>query len=125
MGIIYLVHPKGSYLRSIDKHKPLDRKKAPKCNNEDIKFGKHLGTFEALQSRYERLVGDVKIKKIVFVNDLNIETFENLLKKRFVDYIKNYRNKTNTTTREWMSGITFNEAEEIIREEYVKFEKKE
>tara|TARA_B100001057_G_C22031554_1_gene637418 strand:- start:49 stop:456 length:408 start_codon:yes stop_codon:yes gene_type:complete len=121
MGIIYLVHPKGIYLRSIDKHKPKDRKKAPECNNENIKFGKHLGTLGSLQSRYESLVGDVYIKKIVYLDDSNIRIFENQLKKRFYKFIKNYQNNTNTRTQEWMSGIKFEQAEEIIRDEFEKF----
>ena len=78
MGIIYLVHPNNCYLRSIDKHKPKDRKKAPDCNNENIKFGKHLGSLEALHSRYESLVGDVNIKKIIDINDNEIRSFERL-----------------------------------------------
>ena len=61
MGIIYLVKPNDSYLRSIDKLKPKDRKKAPECNNQNVKFGKHMGNMTSLRSRYESLVGNVNM----------------------------------------------------------------
>ena len=80
MGIIYLVKPNDSYLRSIDKLKPKDRKKAPECNNQNVKFGKHMGNMSSLHSRYESLVGNVNIKEIVSVDDDKIKNFED--KKR-------------------------------------------
>ena len=83
MGIIYLVKPNDSYLRSIDKLKPKDRKKAPECNNQNVKFGKHMGNMSSLHSRYESLVGNVNIKEIVRVDDDKIKNFEDRLKLCF------------------------------------------
>ena len=121
MGIIYLVKPNNSYLRSIDKLKPKDRKKAPECNNQNVKFGKHMGNMSSLHSRYESLVGNVNIKEIVRVDDDKIKNFEDRLKLCFSEFIRNYQEQTKTRTQEWMLGIDVITAEKIILEEYKKF----
>ena len=43
-----------------------------------------------------------------------------ILKKVFVQHIKQFQEESKTATREWMSGITFDEAKNIILEEHKK-----
>ena len=121
MGIIYLVQPIGNRVRSIDRLKPKDRKKPANCNNSNVKFGKHLSNYSDLKDRYERLVGDVDVRVVVNIPDNQIQEFENILKKVFVKHIKQFQEESKTVTREWMSGITFDEAKNIILEEHKKF----
>jgi hypothetical protein len=102
MGMIYLAQPQGIRIRSIDKLKPKDRKKPANCNNSNVKFGKHLSNFSDLKDRYERLVGDVDVKVIV-------------------KYIKKFQAESQTTTREWMSGISIDEAKQTILSEFEKY----
>ena len=113
MGIIYLVQPRGSRIRSIDRLKPKERKKPANCNNTNVKFGKHLSILSDLKDRYERLVGDVDVSVIVEIPDNQILEFESLLKKVFVKYIENFQEESQTSTREWMSGITIEDAKRI------------
>jgi len=121
MGVIYLVHPQGSKIRSIDRLKPKDRKKPANCNNSNIKFGKHLSDYSDLKNRYEKRVGNVYIKVVVELPDNQISNFESLLKKVFSKYIKNFQEESKTLTKEWMSGITLEEADKIILSEFDKF----
>jgi len=121
MGVIYLVHPRGSKIRSIDRLKPKDRKKPANCNNSNIKFGKHLSDYSDLKNRYEKRVGNVYIKVVVELPDNQISNFESLLKKVFSKYIKNFQEESKTLTKEWMSGITLEEAGKIILSEFDKF----
>ena len=121
MGIIYLVQPQGDSIRSIDKLKPKDRKKPANCNNLNIKFGKHLSDYSDLKNRYEKRVGNVHIRVIVEIPDNQILEFESLLKKVFSKYIKNFQEESNTSTKEWMSGITLEQANKIILSEFDKF----
>jgi len=121
MGVIYLVHPQGSKIRSIDRLKPKDRKKPANCNNSNIKFGKHLSDYSDLKNRYEKRVGNVYIKVVVELPDNQISNFESLLKKVFSKYIKNFQEESKTLTKEWMSGITLEEAGKIILSEFDKF----
>ena len=121
MGIIYLAQPIGNRVRSIDRLKPKDRKKPAKCNNSNVKFGKHLSNYSDLKDRYERLVGDVDVRVVVNIPDNQIQEFENILKKVFVQHIKQFQEESKTFTREWMSGITFDEAKNTILEEHKKF----
>ena len=121
MGIIYLVQPRGSKIRSIDRLKPKERKKPANCNNTNVKFGKHLSSLSDLKDRYERLVGDVDVSVIVEIPDNQILEFESLLKKVFAKYIKNFQEETQTSTREWMSGITIEDAKRTILSEFEKY----
>ena len=120
MGMIYLAQPRGNRIRSIDKLKPKDRKKPANCNDSNVKFGKHLSNFSDLKDRYERLVGDVDVKVIVNIPDNQIQKFEKRLKEVFVDYIKQFQEESQTATREWMSGISINEAKQTILSEFEK-----
>ena len=120
MGIIYLVQPRGSRIRSIDRLKPKERKKPANCNNTNVKFGKHLSNLSDLKDRYERLVGDVDVSVIVEIPDNQILEFESLLKKVFAEYIENFQQESQTSTREWMSGITIDDAKRIILNEFEK-----
>ena len=121
MGIIYLVQPRGSRIRSIDRLKPKERKKPANCNNTNVKFGKHLSNLSDLKDRYERLVGDVDVSVIVEIPDNQILEFESLLKKVFVKYIENFQEESQTSTREWMSGITIEDAKRTILSEFEKY----
>ena len=121
MGIIYLAQPIGNRVRSIDRLKPKDRKKPANCNNSNVKFGKHLSNYSDLKDRYERLVGDVDVRVVVNIPDNQIQEFENILKKVFVQHIKQFQEESKTATREWMSGITFDEAKNTILEEHKKY----
>lgn len=121
MGIIYLVQPRGSKIRSIDRLKPKERKKPANCNNTNVKFGKHLSSLSDLKDRYERLVGDVDVSVIVEIPDNQILEFESLLKKVFAKYIENFQEESQTSTREWMSGITIEDAKRTILSEFEKY----
>jgi len=123
MGIIYLAQPIGNRVRSIDRLKPKDRKKPANCNNSNVKFGKHLSNYSDLKDRYERLVGDVDVRVIVNIPDNQIQEFENILKKVFVQHIKQFQEESKTATREWMSGITFDEAKQTILSEFESYKK--
>ena len=123
MGIIYLAQPIGNRVRSIDRLKPKDRKKPANCNNSNMKFGKHLSNYSDLKDRYERLVGDVDVRVIVNIPDNQIQEFENILKKVFVKHIKQFQEESKTATREWMSGITFDEAKQTILSEFESYKK--
>ena len=123
MGIIYLAQPIGNRVRSIDRLKPKDRKKPANCNNSNVKFGKHLSNYSDLKDRYERLVGDVDVRVVVNIPDSQIQEFENILKKVFVQYIKQFQEESKTVTREWMSGITFDEAKQTILSEFESYKK--
>ena len=118
MGIIYLAQPIGNRVRSIDRLKPKDRKKPANCNDSNVKFGKHLSNFSDLKDRYERLVGDVDVKVIVNISDNQIQEFESVLKRVFVKYIKKFQEESQTATREWMSGISIDEAKQTILSEF-------
>jgi len=118
MGMIYLAQPRGNRIRSIDKLKPKDRKKPANCNDSNVKFGKHLSNFSDLKDRYERLVGDVDVKVIVNIPDNQIQEFEKRLKEVFVEYIKQFQEESKTATREWMSGISIDEAKQTILSEF-------
>ena len=118
MGMIYLAQPRGNRIRSIDKLKPKDRKKPANCNDSNVKFGKHLSNFSDLKDRYERLVGDVDVKVIVNIPDNQIQKFEKRLKEVFVEYIKQFQEESQTATREWMSGISIDEAKQTILSEF-------
>ena len=120
MGIIYLAQPIGNRVRSIDRLKPKDRKKPANCNNSNVKFGKHLSNYSDLKDRYERLVGDVDVKVIVNIPDNQIQKFEKRLKEVFVGYIKQFQQESKTATREWMSGISIDEAKQTILSEFKK-----
>ena len=123
MGIIYLAQPIGNRVRSIDRLKPKDRKKPANCNNSNVKFGKHLSNYSDLKDRYERLVGDVDVRVVVNIPDSQIQEFENILKKVFVKHIKQSQEESKTVTREWMSGITFDEAKQTILSEFESYKK--
>jgi|TARA_B100001059_G_C17560239_1_gene439700 hypothetical protein len=118
MGIIYLAQPIGNRVRSIDRLKPKDRKKPANCNNSNVKFGKHLSNYSDLKDRYERLVGDVDVKVIVNIPDNQIQKFEKRLKDVFVQHIKQFQEESQTATREWMSGISIDEAKHTILSEF-------
>ena len=118
--MIYLAQPRGNRVRSIDRLKPKDRKKPPNCNNSNVKFGKHLSNYSDLKDRYERLVGDVDVKVIVNIPDNQIQKFEKRLKEVFVEYIKQFQQESKTATREWMSGISIDEAKQTILSEFKK-----
>jgi len=123
MGIIYLAQPIGNRVRSIDRLKPKDRKKPANCNNSNVKFGKHLSNYSDLKDRYERLVGDVDVRVVVNIPDSQIQEFENILKKVFFKHIKQFQEESKTVTREWMSGITFDEAKQTILSEFESYKK--
>ena len=123
MGIIYLAQPIGNRVRSIDRLKPKDRKKPANCNNSNVKFGKHLSNYSDLKDIYERLVGDVDVRVVVNIPDSQIQEFENILKKVFVKHIKQFQEESKTVTREWMSGITFDEAKQTILSEFESYKK--
>ena len=118
MGIIYLAQPIGNRVRSIDRLKPKDRKKPANCNNSNVKFGKHLSNYLDLKDRYERLVGDVDVRVIVNIPDNQIQKFEKRLKEIFVEHIKQFQEESKTVTREWMSGISIDEAKQKILSEF-------
>ena len=52
--------------------------------------------------------------------DNQIQEFESVLKRVFVKYIKKFQEESKTATREWMSGISIDEAKQTILSEFEK-----
>ena len=67
--------------------------------------------------KFERL----EYEKFLLENNISAPLFEKRLKEVFVEYIKQFQEESKTATREWMSGITFDEAKNTILEEHKKF----
>ena len=125
MGIIYLVNPIGEYLRPIDKDNRFltgERLPPPKVNNDNVKFGKWENDEDSLRKRYEYRVGNVEVRIVIKIDSNILESFENHLKYNcFSKYVRNFQNKTNRKTKEWMLGIDINHAEGITLDEYSKY----
>ena len=121
MPFIYLVNPIGTELRPIDKDKRFEtgkRPKPPKVNNLNVKIGKWENDIKSLIKRYEYRVGNVNVKIVLEVDKNKIIHFEKHLKQNcFKEFIKNYQGLTGRTTKEWMYGINFYAAEQIIIKE--------
>tara|TARA_B100001250_G_C19083327_1_gene479505 strand:- start:41 stop:430 length:390 start_codon:yes stop_codon:yes gene_type:complete len=123
MSQIYILTPTISEKRPINnRHKHITY---PEANNTNIKFGINKPeTVKELERRYRtHFKKDFKYKLIIEGNENELLRFENHLKENiFSKYINNFRKETNNSyTKEWMSGITFEDAEKIILEEYKNF----
>ncbi len=118
MPFIYLVNPIGTELRPIDKDKRFEtgkRPKPPKVNNLNVKIGKWENDIKSLIKRYEYRVGNVNVKIVLEVDKNQIIKFEKHLKQNCLKkFIKNYQESTGRTTKEWMYGISIDQAEKII-----------
>ena len=126
MPFIYLVNPIGTELRPIDKDKRFEtgkRPKPPKVNNLNVKIGKWENDIKSLIKRYEYRVGNVNVKIVLEVDKNKIIQFEKHLKQNcFKEFIKNYQESTGRNTKEWMYGISIDQAEKIILMELKKIE---
>lgn len=126
MPFIYLVNPIGTELRPIDKDKRFEtgkRPKPPKVNNLNVKIGKWENDIKSLIKRYEYRVGNVNVKIVLKVDKNKIILFEKHLKQNcFKEFIKNYQESTGRNTKEWMYGISIDQAEKIILMELKKIE---
>ena len=122
MAQIYILTPTTSEKRPINnRHKHINY---PKANNTNVKFGINKpDTIDELLKRYTtHFKKEFKYKLIVKGKLEELINFEDCLKEVFLKYINNFREETNYPyTKEWMSGITFEEAEKIIKDEFEKF----
>lgn len=123
MSQIYILTPTISEKRPINnRHKHITY---PEANNSNVKFGINKPeTVKALETRYRtHFKKDFKYKLIIEGSEKELLKFEDHLKKYILlEYINNFRKETNNFyTQEWMSGITFEDAEKIILEEYQNF----
>ena len=122
MSQIYILTPTISEKRPINnRHKHITY---PEANNSNVKFGINKPeTVEALLTRYRRhFKKDFKYKLIIEGNTKELLKFEDHLKDILLEYINNFRKETNNfNTKEWMSGITFEDAKKMILEEYENF----
>ncbi len=126
MSHIYLLYPLTSKMRPINKKKNKKTGKPniyPEANNEDLEFGIHKsGGIKTLESRYKYYIGDYNAKLIIEDTYEKLLIFEDRLRKVFSKYINNFKKRPHASyTQEWMSGITFEEAEKIIKDEFEKF----
>lgn len=122
MSQIYLLSPTILEKRPINnRHKHI---KYPKANNSNVKFGINKPEkVDDLIKRYStHFKNDFRYKLIIRDELDKLLSFENYLKEIFFEYINKFREETNySRTKEWMSGIKFEDAEKIIVEEYKKF----
>ena len=123
MGI-YINQPQTENLKIIynkrDASKVKDPTKILKVNKTNVKFGKSKN-LDARHREYKEIFGENTNFKIVLQieNYTNLVEFENHLKKIFEPYC--LRSLSNNVQMEWMTGISFDEAEKIIFQEYKKF----
>jgi len=122
MSQIYILSPTITEKRPINnRHKHINY---PKANNLNVKFGINKPeTVNDLIKRYStHFKNDFKYKLVIRDELKKLERFESHLKEVFFKYINNFREETNySSTKEWMSGIKFEDAELIILDEYKKF----
>jgi len=122
MSQIYLLSPTILEKRAINnRHKHI---KYPKANNSNVKFGinKPEKTDDLIKRYSTHFKNDFKYKLVVSDKLEKLIIFESHLKEVFHEYIEKFRTETNYfRTKEWMSGIKFENAEKIILDEYKKF----
>jgi len=121
---IYLVQPAQSELKIIynqkDAERAGDQSTILKVNKENIKFGQS-NNFEKRYEEFKEIFGsDVRFLKVLEINDIEkLTEFKKYLKNVFNQYclisLKDGRKM------DWMKSITLNNSQNIILEEYKKF----
>ena len=116
MGI-YLVQPKGRSLRPLDLD-PRRIQKVAKVNDQYVKFGKSERPLSVRYQEYQKIFGeDVKFKGIISFREVSqMIAFRDHISGIFEGY--KISNPGSSRKLEWMTGITFSKAEQIIRHEY-------
>jgi len=116
MGI-YLVQPQGRSLRPLDLD-PRRIQKVAKVNNQFLKFGKSERPLSVRYQEYQKIFGpNVKFRCIIPFTDVSkMIEFRDHLSQRLDAY--KISNPGSTRKLEWFTGISFSQAEKIIRDEY-------
>jgi len=116
---IYIAQPIGSRMRVIDKSRAHIM---PSVNNSYIKVGKA----ESLSSRSKNYFfdndGDIMFKPVILSKNMSsaqLKDLEKMLKSAFFDF-RIINPKTNRIL-EWMTNISCEEAELVIKDTYKKF----
>lgn len=114
---IYLVQPQGRSLRPLDLD-PRRIKKVAKVNNQYIKFGKSERPLSVRYQEYQKIFGsDVKFRCIIpFGDTKKMIAFRDHISLILDDY--KISNPGSSRKLEWMTGLSFSQAEQIIRDEY-------
>jgi len=121
---IYLVQPAQSELKIIynqkDAERARDQSTILKVNKENIKFGQS-NNFEKRYEEFKEIFGsDVRFLKVLEINDIEKLT-------EFKKHLKNVLNQyclislKDGRKMDWMKSITLNNSQNIILEEYKKF----
>lgn len=116
MGI-YLVQPQGRSLRPLDLD-PRRIKKVAKINNQYLKFGKSERPLSVRYQEYQKIFGsDVKFRCIIpFGDTKKMIAFRDHISLILDGY--KISNSGSIRKLEWMTGLSFSQAEQIIRDEY-------
>jgi len=121
---IYLVQPAQSELKIIynqkDAERAGDQSTILKVNKENIKFGQS-NNFEKRYEEFKEIFGsDVRFLKVLEINDIEkLTEFKKYLKNVFNQYCLN--SLKDGRKMDWMKSITLNNSQNIILEEYKKF----
>jgi len=121
---IYLVQPAQSELKIIynqkDAERAGDQSTILKVNKENIKFGQS-NNFEKRYEEFKEIFGsDVRFFKVLEINDIEkLTEFKKYLKNVFNQYCLN--SLKDGRKMDWMKSITLNNSQNIILEEYKKF----
>lgn len=121
---IYLVQPAQSELKIIynqkDAERAGDQSTILKVNKENIKFGQS-NNFEKRYEEFKEIFGsDVRFLKVLEINDIEkLTEFKKHLKNVFNQYCLN--SLKDGRKMDWMKSITLNNSQNIILEEYKKF----
>ena len=121
---IYLVQPAQLQLKIIynqrDAQRAGDPKTILKVNKENIKFGQS-NNFEKRYEEFKEIFGsDVRFLKVLEINDIEkLTEFKKHLKNVFNQYCLN--SLKDGRKMDWMKSITLNNSQNIILEEYKKF----
>jgi len=124
---IYLVQPAQSELKIIynqkDAERAGDQSTILKVNKENIKFGQS-NNFEKRYEEFKEIFGsDVRFLKVLEINDIEkLTEFKKHLKNVFNQYCLN--SLKDGRKMDWMKSITLNNSQNIILEEYKKFNEK-
>jgi len=121
---IYLVQPAQSELKIIynqkDAERAGDQSTILKVNKENIKFGQS-NNFEKRYEEFKEIFGsDVRFLEVLEINDIEkLTEFKKHLKNVFNQYCLN--SLKDGRKMDWMKSITLNNSQNIILEEYKKF----
>jgi hypothetical protein len=125
MGYIYAMQPIGDDLRPIDQDKRCfngEKLYPPEANHNNVKIGKTERPIQYRKRDYKKIFDKFIFKIIAEYEDLDeLKNDEKHLKVNvFSAYIRNFQNKKNRQTREWMEGISLDEVVNMSKNELKK-----